>query len=111
MSYLPLKENLRGVGVVRSLVCRCHQLAQEFGGEGLEHRATKEAFSYLPIERTLRGMDVAPLWWCQLAQDFGGEAKTAVVFRVHHVLADGLALVTFMDAITEPADHNHTGDR
>jgi hypothetical protein len=27
-----------------------------------------------------------------------------VILRVHHVLADGLALVSFMDAITEPAD-------
>lgn len=38
----------------------------------------------------------------QIAQNFDQSDVTAVIFRVHHVLADGLALVTFMDAITKP---------
>jgi len=34
--------------------------------------------------------------WSQVSPNFAGEDKTAILIRVHHVLGDGLALVSFL---------------
>ena len=46
--------------------------------------------------------------YIQLSHNFEGRDATALVLRLHHVLADGLSLVTFMDAITQPLDPSDT---
>jgi diacylglycerol O-acyltransferase len=54
-----------------------------------------------------------PLWQCHIVEDYAGGA--VVIFRIHHVIADGMALIRVMLSLTdERADapeghHAHVG--
>lgn len=40
-----------------------------------------------------------PLWQCHIVEDYGGGA--VVIFRIHHVIADGMALIRVMLSLTD----------
>ncbi len=50
-----------------------------------------------------------PLWQCHVVEDYDGGA--AVVARVHHAVADGLALIALMLSLTDPVPEVATQDR
>ncbi len=62
--------------------------------EGLQRHVGTEAARPLPDDR--------PLWQVQVVQGFEG-GRTALYFRIHHCLGDGIALVRLLFQLTDPA--------
>ena len=82
----------------------CHDplfdIAHHIKRARLPGRAGKIELENFVADLASRPFDPAhPLWQCHIVEDYDGGA--VVIFRMHHVIADGMALIRVMLSLTD----------